>query len=289
MKKIIYGFIFVVSIFILLGCKQDSSIYNKYYSGSPLLNYNLYYQIDTYEELISFNNIYLGVDAVLESYDEAYFKDKVLFAFNVSQSSGGSKFELTSNKLELDGTLVINYKQVSEGMTCDMAYYSVLYEFAKDKASSVKKLCIASSKHESILTEINDYETLLPKNMSDNIELFVSLSGPSLRMTYDSRTSKLIHSNGTEVELNLSKDNFKDIYNLLRDVTFDKYPNTIYVEDAGKLNLESIDLSIYLTVDDARYNCHIRNISSFEQNSWQNHQELGNALSTILYRYFFIN
>lgn len=289
MKKIVYVFAFLVITFILSGCSQNSSVYKKYYSGSPLLNFNLYYQINTYEELISFNNIYLGVDALLESYDETYFEDKVLFAFNISLSSGGSKFELTSDKLELDGTLVINYKQVSEGMTCDMAYYSVFYEYAKDKAPFVKKLCIASSKHKSFLTEINDFKTNLPIDMSDNIRLFISLSGPSLRMSYDSSTSKLIQSNGTELELNLTKEDFKDIYNLLRDATFDKYPNTIYVENAGTLQSGTINLSIYLIIDNVSYNCNIENITSFEKNSWQNHQELGNALNTILYRYFFIN
>ena len=99
MKKLLFILISLLFINILNACSKikSSAIYTSYHLYSNVLNRASYYEINTFEDLVTFNNMYSHISYFNSNYDQTFFKENSLFAFLITEGSGGNRFELTSN------------------------------------------------------------------------------------------------------------------------------------------------------------------------------------------------
>lgn len=281
MRKIFSNFLFIFIGLLLVSCNAaNKTNYTVYDLGQQLINFTSFYEVDSFEELINFNDNYVGISDIYDKYNETYFNDNSLLVFLISESSGGDRHLLKYKEITDDGTLVINYKLTNVGATCDMAYWHVFFELSKEQVESVKRIEIRSNQYSSYYNDINNYETAYPEEMPGDIRLYISVYN-GIYFSYDSSTNELRESYDNKVTYILSNEEFKDIYELLRNIKFDSYPESLYVSDEWKYQ-------VYISLDYQNYSssCYIYNIPSYDAEIWTRHKELGNVLCTILNEYF---
>lgn len=281
MRKLLNSILLFFMGLLLISCNNDvKTNYTEYHLYQQMINATSYYEVSSLEELINLNDDYLGINDIYDKYNETYFIDNSLFVFMISESSGGNSHKLQYKEITGDGTLVIEYKLTNVGENCDMAYWHVFFELSKEQAESVKRIEVRSKNYKSYYNNINNFETAYPEHMPSDIRLFISVYN-GLNFSYDSSTSELRESYNNKVEYVLSNEDFKEIYELLRNIKFDSCPEALYVSEDGKyhvtLSLEFQGIGGY---------CHIYNIPSYDAETWTRHKELGNALCTILNDYF---
>lgn len=280
MKKILCSFLTVILLFSLASCNKDlNTNYSECHLYQAMINGSSYYSINTKEELITFNESYFHNDDIYEKYNEQYFLNNTLFVFLISESSGGNRHKLYDSSINKDGTLVVNCKTTNQGMTCDMAYWVVFYELENESAKKVKKIELKTQKNTLFFNDIENFETSYPVDMSDDTRLFISWYN-GISFSYDSKNNELFQSHGNKISYELSKDRFTEIYQVLRDVKLDSYPEVIYASDKG-----DYEISVFLDSGEIRSSCHIREIPSFDVSTWEHHQELGITLINILNDY----
>lgn len=281
MRKIFSNFLFIFMGLLLISCNTaNKTNYTEYNLGQQLINFASFYEVGSFEELINFNDNYVGIRNIYDKYNETYFNDNSLLVFLIAESSGGNRHMLEYKEITDDGTLVIKYKLTNVGATCDMAYWHVFFELSKEQAKNVKRIEIKSNQYSSYYNDINNYETAYPEVMPDDIRLFLSVYN-GINFSYDSSINELRESYSNKVEYVLVNESLNEIYELLRNIKFDSYPETLYVSNEGKyhvtLSLDCQGVSGY---------CSINNIISFNVEDWERHKDLGNALCTILNEYF---
>ena len=280
MKKILCSFLLIILLLSLASCNKDlNTNYSEYHLYQAMINGSSYYEINTKEELVAFNESYFHNDDIYEKYNEQYFLNNTLFVFLISESSGGNRHKLYDSYINKDGTLVVNCKRTNEGMTCDMAYWVVFYELENESAKKVQKIELQSKNHTLSYTNIEKFETSYPVDISDDTRLFISWYN-GISFSYDSRNNELFQSSKNKVAYNLSEERFNEIYQVLRDVKLDSYPEVIYASDKGEY-----EISVFLDSGEIRSSCHIREIPSFDVSTWEHHQELGITLINILNDY----
>jgi len=248
MKKIITVLFLVFSFVFIIGCKKDDFPesdykYNEYKGGMHGLNLNLFYKINSYEELDHLSKPH-GIN--LKSYDENYFIDNALIFFTIYEGSGMFTHRL-SIKI-VDDTLDVYYKRnelpKNAGYTTDEAYWLVAVEVNHQELDSIKKLKIG----EKYLSSYDNYETVLPEVMDDNCFVFIRSS----LFNCDSRYNKASYKeNDKEITVSLTEEDFNNMYQILRKANVDKYCGNIFLNDychtSGGLyvSVNTYDVNIY--------------------------------------------
>lgn len=248
MKKIITVLFLVFSFVFIIGCKKDDFPesdykYNEYKGGMHGLNLNLFYKINSYEELDHLSKPH-GIN--LKSYDENYFIDNALIFFTIYEGSGMFTHRL-SIKI-VDDTLDVYYKRnelpKNAGYTTDEAYWLVAVEVNHQELDSIKKLKIG----EKYLSSYDNYETVLPEVMDDNCFVFIRSS----LFNCDSRYNKASYKeNDKEITVSLTEEDFNNMYQILRNANVDKYCGNIFLNDychtSGGLyvSVNTYDVNIY--------------------------------------------
>ena len=274
MKKIIAVLFLVFGFVFIIGCKKDvfpesDYRYNEYKGGSDVLNLNLFYKINSYEELDHLSKPY-GIN--LKSYGNDYFINNALILFTISEGSGAFTHRL-SIKI-VDDTLDVYYKRnelpKNAGYTCDMAYWLVAVEVNHQELDSIKKLKIG----EKYLSSYDNYETVLPEVMDDDCFVYIESS----LFKCDSRYNKASYKeNDKEITISLSEEDFNNIYQILRNASIDKYCGNIFLNEDSYIN------RFYVSVNTYDVNIYGYNNPTFD---WFDGMELYRALEEIRNTYF---
>jgi hypothetical protein len=279
MKKL-FICLFLSVIFLFPAC--DSGRYRNYVKsqytevkdGCVRLSENLYYPIQSQEELQTFLAQYSCKTSDEKEYGEEFFKNQLLYVFLISESSGGNRHELKQRIS--DTTLSLEAFSTAVGNTDDMAYWIVYLELDKSMFGSQEKEVWLHSKK---LTSVEKFETKLSAEMPKDFDFFFE----SGYFSYDSRTDilqdgNLLTGKRSQVTLELSEETKKSIYLILRGCGFDQYPESISLQNNSSF------FYISMLFSKANYQIYLHGYDS-NCDQYPYFEQLGQALNTIINDY----
>lgn len=291
MKKEIYVILILILCSSLLGCKKRQTNYEpsiqreyvEFHYSLEFINHNVYVSIHSMAEMNEFINQYQGGKKTTDKYDETFFATKSLVSFVISEGSGGNRHEVISNKAIQDGILKVDVRQTTQGETCDEAYWLVFLELSKEEMSNLSLVEMNRNGHTRVLEDSRNFKTKMSVDMPSDFEFFISTSTD---FSYHSKSNTLINGrdeNGrpNEVKLELSKEQKQEIYQLLRNISFDGYPpcilfcNTIY----GKT------VSLYIKGTNLNSSVWVEYPRESSITDWKYYEELGITMEKIINDY----
>lgn len=290
MRKTLFSLICIVSLIILSSCSKDVKGSYTEYVGYSDINYNCYYEITSKTELDVFSQDFYKNFEAIEKYNEEYFENNSLAIFLISESSGGNRHQINTLGME-NGVLKLEVVLTEAGMTCDIGYWIVYYELEKEVMNKLKSIEIfmesrADFTKSYTLKSYNNYQTTLPIDMPDDFYIYVWGNLDTL-IEFDSRSNLLVYGrlkNGkNQTTLILGKEKLQEIYNLFREINFDKYPEMMNILHNNDSDNTHIQISLHGT--NINVSPWIHNINNLDIDSWENHQELGRVVETFINDY----
>lgn len=293
MRKILFSMLLFILTLSIVGCNQKNTEsikgkYTEYHLYQMCISDNCYYTIESTNQLDVFLNNFFQNESIKDIYNDSYFNDNSLIVFPVVENSGETIHQINTYGISDEGELVLDIVRLSAGMTCDMAYWVVFYELTNAEFSLLKGVTFRRNTSNFKLQSYEDYVTSLPTNMPDNFSIFV-YGYLDESIAFDSTNGYLMYgytsdSKKNETALMLSNEELNEIYQLFRNIAFDKYPKKLSIAHNNTLNDKSF-ISISLSGTDIRCSCWINSIDKLQIENWNTHSDLGNAITDFITKY----
>ena len=168
-----------------------------------------------------------------------------LIIIEIAESSGGNRHKVKKGINTSSGELEIVINTTSLGSSCDMAYWIVFNEITKEDTKLVQKVLVnINNKGVSELVSYYQYESTMPTELEEGYYFYYE----TYDFYFDSRNNKVSY-NHKEATLTLTQDELSEIYQLLRSVQFDKYPEFMKIGNGKSLVSVSINIlnDIYIS------------------------------------------
>ncbi|MBQ8293725.1 MAG: hypothetical protein IJX78_08000 [Bacilli bacterium] len=286
MKRILIGVVLLIFVLSLTGCDNqdiiDESNYDATYvefkNSSEVLAREYYYEITSVSELEQFLKNHLGKENTLKKYDKKFFRNNVLLAFMVEESSGGNAHNIYTSDISDSGTLYLDVKLTQGGITMNMAYWAVFYEISQEDFGKITN-GINISKGGKVI-KLKSYDkttTRLPEEMPEDFVFSIACYTDE-KLIFSTSKNKLVY-NEKETEFVISKEGLSEIYQIVREIEIDKLPYAINAK-----NDPYEEIIIYVKVNGVAESISIwgEDLIDFE---WKSFRELGKTIEELINNY----